>query len=157
MTTSLLIEAYGNPETQGSSRAFVDKGGRAHVTSDNEKLRPWRDTVTWAARQALTRDPAWVQAAGPVRVDTAFWLRRPASAPKTRDILPVTGKDVDKMLRSIFDSLTNAGVWLDDNRVCSGEFTKRYAVGPHLAKIYRPDFHWPQPGVSVLITTIDPT
>jgi len=153
---TLVIEAFGSPQTQGSTRAFV-KGGKAIVTSDNTALAPWRDTVTWAARNALTRESAWVQAAGPVRVDTTFWLRRPASAPKTRDILPVTGKDVDKLLRSILDSLTNAGVWVDDSRVCAGEFAKRYAVGPHLPKIYIEGFHWPQPGVRVVVTTIDET
>jgi Holliday junction resolvase RusA-like endonuclease len=151
---SLVIEAFGNPQTQGSARAYV-KGGRAVVTSDNPNLASWRDTVAWAARAALTREPAWVQAAGPVRADVAFWLRRPVSAPKTRDILPVTGLDVDKMLRSIFDSLTNAGVWVDDNRACLGTYSKRYAVGPHLPKIYRPGFHWQQPGVSVVVSTIE--
>lgn len=154
MTLTLQVEVYGIPESQGSTRTFV-KGGKAVTTSDNVNLRPWRESVTWAARDALTRDPAWVQATGPVQVDTAFWLPRPLSAPKTRDVLPIRGKDVDKMLRAVFDSLTNAGVVVDDSLVCTGMFSKRYVVGPHLPKIYRPDFHRVAPGVTVVVTTMD--
>lgn len=151
----LQVNVYGTPESQGSMKGFV-QGGKAIITSSNTHLRPWREAVAWAARDALTRDPAWVFATGPVSVATTFWLPRPLNRPKTRDVLPTTGKDVDKMLRSVFDSLTNAGVWADDVLVCAGMYEKRYAVGPHLPKIYRPDYHWPQPGVSVLITKIEP-
>jgi len=149
MTLTLRVEVFGIPESQGSMRAFV-RGGRAIVTSSNENLRPWRESVTWAARDAMAGSE-WVQATGPMRAEVSFWMPRPKSAPRTRDILPVTGKDADKMLRSIFDSLTNAGVWVDDSQVCAGEFTKRYVVGPHLPKIYRPDFHRVEPGVTIRI------
>jgi Holliday junction resolvase RusA-like endonuclease len=97
----------------------------------------------------------WVQATGPMRAEVSFWMPRPKSAPKTRDILPVTGKDADKMLRSIFDSLTNAGVWVDDSQVCAGAFTKRYVVGPHLPKIYVEHFHRVEPGVTVIIQEME--
>ena len=153
MTLMLRIEAYGVPESQGSARAFV-RGGRAIVTSANPKLRPWRESVTWAARDAIEAR-GWVQATGPMRAEVSFWMPRPKSAPKTRDILPVTGKDVDKMLRSIFDSLTNAGVWVDDSQVCGGSFAKRYVVGPDLPKIYDPNFHRSEPGASIVILRME--
>jgi Holliday junction resolvase RusA-like endonuclease len=149
----LVIVAYGVPETQGSVKGYV-RGGRAVLTSDNAKLRPWRDTVTWAARDAVGAF-GWQQVAGAVRVGVTFWLPRPTSAPKTRDVLPVHGKDADKLLRSILDSLTNAGVWVDDAQVCAGEFTKRYVVGPHLPKIYRPGFHSLAPGVTVTVEEME--
>jgi len=155
MNPVLRIEVYGIPETQGSMRGFV-RGGRAIVTSDNVKLRPWRESVTWAARDALGTS-RWEQVTGPVRVETVFWLPRPKSAPKTRDVLPIRGKDADKMLRSIYDSLTNAGVWVDDAQVCAGVFTKRYVVGPHLPKIYVQHFHRLEPGVSIVVSTMDET
>jgi len=153
MTLALLVEVYGVPESQGSVRGFV-RGGRAILTSDNAKLRPWRETVTWAARDAMER-ATWAQVAGPVRVDYAFWLPRPASYPKTRDVLPVKGKDADKLLRSINDSLTNAGVWVDDSQVCAGEFTKRFVVGPGLSRIYNPEIHRSEPGATIRITEME--
>lgn len=145
----LTIETYGVPETQGSTRSFV-RGGKAVTTSDNTKLRPWRELVTNAARDAMTQT-GWRQLAGPVRVEVTFWLPRPGSLPKTRDVRPVKGKDGDKMLRSIYDSLTNAGVYVDDAQVCSGSFDKLYVVGPHLPKIYTPDFHRTAPGAVITV------
>ena len=155
MPLALRVEVFGIPESQGSMRAFV-RGGKAIVTSSNENLRPWRESVTWAARDAMA-DRGWAQATGPMRAEVSFWMPRPKSAPKTRDILPVTGKDADKMLRSIFDSLTNAGVWVDDSQVCAGSFTKRYVVGPHLPKIYVEHFHRVEPGVVIRIESMNET
>lgn len=149
----LTVEVFGIPESQGSVRGFV-RGGRAILTSDNKALRPWREAVTWAARDAMA-SREWSRVTGPMRVEAAFWMPRPKSAPKTRDILPVRGKDVDKMLRSIFDSLTNAGVWVDDSQVCAGEFTKRYVVGPDLPKIYVEHFHRTAPGVVIRIESMN--
>lgn len=145
----LRIEAYGKPETQGSMRGFV-RGGRAVVTSDNKNLRPWRDTVTLAAVDAALA-AEWERIDGPVRLSAVFWMPRPVAAPKTRDIPPVTTKDLDKLVRSVCDSLTNAGVWVDDNRICDLHARKRYSVGPDLPKIYVPEIHRPQPGVSILV------
>jgi len=150
---ALTVEVYGIPESQGSVRGFV-RGGRAILTSDNEKLRPWRESVTWAARDAIEAR-GWVQATGPVKVQVAFWLPRPKNRPKTRDVLPTVGKDIDKMLRSVYDSLTNAGVWVDDAQVCGGSFVKRYVVGPDLPKIYVEHFHRTAPGVVIGIETMN--
>lgn len=151
----LTIDTYGIPETQGSTRAFV-RGGKAVTTSDNPKLRPWRELVTNAARDAMTRH-GWRRIAGPVRVEVTFWLPRPGSLPRTRDVRPVKGKDGDKMLRSIYDSLTNAGVYVDDSQVCSGTFDKFYVVGPDLPKIYVEHFHRTAPGAVIRVTEITET
>lgn len=151
---SLVVEAYGPPKTQGSSRAFVTKGGKAVVTSDNKDLRPWRDTVAGAARDAMSARPDWVRTAAPIFLTVTFWLPRPQSAPRTRDILPAKGLDADKLVRSVCDSLTNAGVWVDDSQVVDLRVLKRYAVGPDLAKIYIPGWHRAAPGASIIVEEI---
>lgn len=149
----LRFEVFGDPQTQGSSRAFV-RGGRAIVTSDSPNLRPWRDAVTWAARDAMEAS-GWSMLTGPVFCSTDFYLPRPKSAPKTRDILPAKGKDVDKMVRSIYDSLTNAGVWRDDSQVVEARMGKRYAVGPDLPKIYVAGYHRVEPGVVIVVKEVE--
>lgn len=147
---SLDFDIYGIPETQGSSRAFV-RGGRAVVTSANMKLRPWREQVTAAAMAAKPAD--WVPLDGAVRLEVEFYLPRPTSAPKTRDTLPIRGKDLDKMLRAIGDSLTNAAVIVDDSRITDIATHKRFAVGAHL-RFFDPEVHRPEPGARVLVSEI---
>ena len=51
---SISFFVPGVPQPQGSSRAFTTKTGRAYVTSDNAKLKPWREAVrTKAFRMTL--------------------------------------------------------------------------------------------------------
>lgn len=145
------IDVVGVPETQGSARAFV-RGGRAVVTSANQKLRPWRDLVTAAAVEA--KPEWWIPIDGPAVVEIEFFLPRPQTAPKTKDVLPFRGKDVDKLVRSILDSLTNAAVIVDDSRVVRLVASKRYAVGPHLAKIYTPGYDRAEPGCRIAVRTL---
>lgn len=149
----LSFTAFGVPETQGSTRAFV-QGGRAIQTSANPKLRPWRDTVLWAARDAMGTASGFERVIGPARCTITFWMPRPKSAPKTRDIMPAVGKDLDKLVRAVLDSLTNAGVWRDDSQVVSLHAEKRYSVGPELAKIYEPGWHMPTPGAHIVVFAI---
>lgn len=127
------------------------RGGRAVLTSDNSKLRPWRDAVTWAARDALGVHREWVRDAGPMECDVTFWLPRPKSAPRTRDILPTKGLDGDKLQRGVFDALTNAGAWVDDSQVVLGIWRKFYCVGPELPKIYDAEVHRAEPGATIIV------
>jgi Holliday junction resolvase RusA-like endonuclease len=150
---SITIEAYGKPEPQGSARAYV-RGGKAIVTSANSELRPWRDTVAAAARDALGEHPGWVRTSAPIFLTVSFWMPRPKSAPKTRDILPVRGVDLDKLIRAVGDSLTNAGVWVDDSQVVDIRALERYVVGPDLPKIYIPGWHRTAPGVTIHVEEI---
>jgi Holliday junction resolvase RusA-like endonuclease len=148
----LSFMVLGQPAPQGSVRAFV-QGGRAIVTSANVKLRPWRDTVTWAARDALglhTERPTF-PIAGPVDLTVEFWLHRPKNRPKTIDVLPLVPPDLDKLVRAVGDSLVNAGVIADDSLVTDLSVSKRYAVSPDLSKIYVPGYHRHEPCAVVLI------
>jgi Holliday junction resolvase RusA-like endonuclease len=149
---TLRFECLGQPVPQGSMKGYV-AGGRAVVTSDNSKLRPWRDTVTWAARDALGVHPerADFPIPGAVTLDLSFWMHRPKNRPKTIDVLPLTPPDLDKLIRAIGDSLVNAGVIADDSIITDLRVSKRYAVSPDLTKIYVPGFHRHEPGVLVLV------
>lgn len=120
------LEVFGLPIPQGSTKAFVIPGtGRAAVTSDNKHLRSWRHDVTVAARVELgVREPLDC----PVELTVMFFLPRPKSAPK-RVTEPANLPDLDKLVRSIGDSLTAAGVWRDDGRVVSIAARKVFAGG----------------------------
>lgn len=137
----------GKPEPQGSTQAFVPvhpktkqpyrrPGGGivVNVTSDNPKLKAWRERVKIAADTS-----AWIDdpVEGPVRVEVDFYLERPkghmgtgrnagavrASAPP----LPVVRPDVDKLLRGVLDALTGLA-WVDDSQVVEVAVRKRYAA-----------------------------
>lgn len=165
----LRVHVVGTPKPQGSKRAFVVKGkggGKARavvVDSAKAPLKDWRGDVTAAVRRALTEQIvassgyvpptdaiAWQPITGPVAVRLVFALPRPASAPKTRRVWP-SGRvgDVDKLARSVLDSLTDAGVWHDDAQV----------VDLHVVKDYPgPDVGQHVPGVRITVSRVaDPT
>ena len=116
----------GKPRTQGSSRAFVVKG-RAVVTSDNVNLKPWRGAMHDAFSAARG-----VPFAGAVVVLSEFVLPRLAAHPKTSKGRPpgppVTGLDLDKLVRALHDSLKTARVYHDDAQVVEIVSSKRYAA-----------------------------
>lgn len=129
----LTVEVAGDPQPQGSTTTYV-RGGKAHTTSANKQLRPWRDVVTWNARQALAGSRPFE---GPVRLVVAFSLLRPAGHFGRRGLLPSAPprpmgarKDLDKLVRAIGDALTDAGVWRDDGQVVEIRATKDYDERP---------------------------
>lgn len=143
--SDLQFEVPGLPQPQGSTRSFA-RGGKVVTTSDNPRLRPWRESVCWHARQAM--QTPWLEGTisrppfvGPVSVSAIFWLPRPAghfgsgrnagqlraSAPDRPAVKP----DLDKLLRAVLDALSEAGAWRDDAQVVElGEVAKRYADQP---------------------------
>ena len=118
----VTFHAYGHPVTQGSKTRT-----RWGMRDDNgERLKPWRDTVTAAAIDAMGDDEPIT---GPVRVAATFLFNRPAShygtgrnAGKLKLNAPAYPSnrgsgDVDKLLRAVLDSLTVARVFVDDCQV----------------------------------------
>ncbi|MGW2720801.1 RusA family crossover junction endodeoxyribonuclease [Streptomyces sp. NPDC001492] len=123
------------PAPQGSKK----RGRYGQIIDDCKRLHPWREAVEDAARDAMIDaqdDPEeWVISEclpggvieakpietldGPLSVEIVFTVRKPASAPKRRITWPTTrdSGDIDKLLRSTFDALTNAGAIADDSRV----------------------------------------
>lgn len=148
---SLNFTAHGIPVTQGSVTAYPTKGGRGvRVVSKTPKLVEWREIVRHAAEHAA--GPDWETQDGPVSVHLEFYLPRPKSAPKTKDVFPIHGGDIDKLQRACLDSITAAGIWTDDSRVISVMAFKFFAVGPDLPKIYDPAQHRPTPRMEVDLT-----
>jgi Holliday junction resolvase RusA-like endonuclease len=127
----IAFEVPGEPQPQGSTKAFKHRHtGLVMVTSDNARLRPWRDAVCWHARQALAgRGPL----AGPVGVALDFRFVRPRGHFGRRGLRPsappehVVRPDVDKLARAVIDALSEAGVWRDDNQVVQLHARKHYA------------------------------
>ncbi|MFM1966824.1 MAG: hypothetical protein RL134_2549 [Actinomycetota bacterium] len=119
---------HGVPAPQGSKSAFV-RGGRAVVVegsskSGREKQRAWRTAVTLQAIEARGEAPA---IDGPVKITVAFGMPKPKSAPKSM-VWTTKKPDIDKLLRSTLDGLTDAGVWNDDSQVVHVEMAKQYAT-----------------------------
>lgn len=112
----MRIEVIGSPGPQGS-KSFKGMDGRGHaiLIESSKKVRPWRQAVTWEAREALPYENFCFH--GPVAVMMTFTLPKPKSAPKSRRTFPDKKPDVSKLVRSTEDALTDAGIWEDDARV----------------------------------------
>src|ERR1700732_2523829 len=118
--------AFVHPEPQGSAKAFI-VGGRAHVTSDNKKLRPFRSEVTRCAMVELgtaNQPLPFAEKHVPVGVRIDCFLARPDSVPKKR-LAPSVKPDLDKLIRSCLDSLTGVG-FKDDGQVIEVSARKHY-------------------------------
>jgi len=124
----ITFTAYGIAATQGSLRGFIPKGWKRPIlTSDNKRLRPWRQAVVDSCREIVAgRCPM----EGPVHLDVTFFLPRPKTAPK-RITEPAKLPDLSKLVRALEDALTSAGVWRDDAQVIHVEARKAVAAGIH--------------------------
>jgi Holliday junction resolvase RusA-like endonuclease len=118
----ILFTVEGDPVPQGSMKAFIPKGWkRAVLTSDNPKLKKWRNTVRAAAIKAMGgTHPAGTSV--PVRLTLDFYFMRPKSN-KEQD--KTTRPDLDKLCRSVGDSLTGI-VFDDDSQVTELHASKHY-------------------------------
>jgi len=124
---SVEFRVAGLPVPQGSMKGHViQKQGqkpRVAVTSDNVNLKSWRAAVTEEA-QAMARFHGCFT--GPVLLGVTFTLPRPDYHYGRRGLLPSapgwpvktkSGSDLDKLVRSICDSITDARLWRDDKQV----------------------------------------
>ena len=123
--TVLRFSVAMTPQPQGSAKAFV-VGKRAIVTSDNAKLKDYRQMVAWSAQAA--RPAGWLPLDGPVQVTLTFAFLKPKSAPKKRT-RPTTRPDLDKIVRAVLDGLKGIG-YRDDSQVTSLSARKRFGYAP---------------------------
>ena len=135
MVDTLRFWVAGVPAPQGSKDVFVfttKSGKKVHnVVEVSKKVKPWRAAVRLAAQEAQVD-----RFEGPVSVGVTFYLKRPQDhfhqskgekvlrpdAPTWHHIRP----DIDKLLRSTFDGITESGVWQDDSQVAEVIASKQY-------------------------------
>lgn len=123
------ISVEGEPIPQGSKSGFV-RGGRVVLVEGKGKgtlrHKAWRAKVALEAKSWADEnlDEPWNCAC---EARLVFYMTRPASKPKWKlyaDVKP----DLDKLCRSVFDSITKIIVF-DDSRIVSVVAEKRYAIG----------------------------
>lgn len=137
---NLEFDVYGIPGPQGSKsfKGVSKRSGKGIMVESSQTVKPWREAVKWAAREAMTEFNRERQAIcpamhpnsfpidAPIRVQMIFTLPKPSGAPKTRKTWPMRKPDGSKLQRSTEDALTDAGLWADDARVVEWSGAKRF-------------------------------
>jgi crossover junction endodeoxyribonuclease RusA len=127
---SLSFFVHGKPQSAGSKRAFI-RGGRAVVTDDNPRAKPWQARVEEAALKAVDGNKPLE---GPLAVTFAFTERRPKAHLRVAGDLNKTGRrnpypakqpDALKLARAVEDALTGI-VYFDDRQIVDEHLSKRY-------------------------------
>lgn len=128
----MIITVRGTPAPQGSKRHVG--GGR--MIESSRAVGPWREAVR-AETQRMMENTGEKAIAGPVKIMVRLIIRRPKSHYRTgrsahllKDTSPLfpEGKpDGDKLLRAIFDGLTDGGAWHDDAQAVKFAGEKIYA------------------------------
>jgi crossover junction endodeoxyribonuclease RusA len=113
----LTLEVFGEPASQGSHSVI---NGRI-VQVNSTKHKRWRNAVAFAAMNLVGSD--WELLDEPIKLSVIFYLPRPKTA--TRE-LPAVMPDLDKLIRSVGDSLTGT-IIRDDSRIVIIQAQKIYA------------------------------
>lgn len=110
----IRFTVYGTPVPQGSTRAFIPKGWkRAVITTDNKKLKPWRQEIAGVATAIMrTLNRPMIVRKIPVEVGLTFYFDRPKSLPMKRGY-KTTKPDCDKLARAFLDGIT--GIVIEDD------------------------------------------
>lgn len=134
MADRISFTVLGTPQPQGSMKGFVlpgKDGGkpRAILTSDNTKMKPYRQQVGWAALKA--RGDAgygglFAEKHVPVSLDMKFFFAKPPSVSKKRTAM-VVKPDLSKLVRSTEDSLTGV-IYCDDAQIVRMAVSKEYGI-----------------------------
>jgi Holliday junction resolvase RusA-like endonuclease len=132
--TMIEFTVYGKPATAGSKQAFPFKRKDGtlgvRVTSDNQRYKPWRQSLIDAAVEA---GPIWFDESvalivNVIRPRPKGHFRTGKNSEQVRDSaepFPTTKPDTVKIVRAVEDSLTGI-VWRDDSQVVRHFLTKDY-------------------------------
>ena len=107
---SITLFVEGRPAPQGSK----SYRGNGRFSEASKYLPAWRSAIVLAAKQQLMRSESVAMFDEPVKVAITFYITSPK---KPKWAFPATTPDLDKLVRGVFDSLTQAKVWVDDSLV----------------------------------------
>ena len=133
----LAVRIDGDPIPQGSKKVWVDRQGQARMAEDaGIRHGTWRREVTAGIGTAMAmagiHEPLLLPLAlrivfYRVRPEGAYGTGRNAQVVKPSAIpFPIARPDLDKLVRSILDSGTDARLWVDDSQVVSMSVHKRW-------------------------------
>ena len=122
----IKFEVRGKPEPQGSTKAFYIKSiGRTVTTSSNRNLKGWRQRIAEEA-QKVAPDALILE---PVSIAVGFQMPKPKNYPKKRKLFHTKKPDLDKLIRSVGDAITNVLI-RDDSQIISIVAEKIYSDTP---------------------------
>ncbi len=135
--TGLAIRVYGTPAPQGSKRAYLNPHSHTvQMVESSKRVKPWREAVKYAVLEHTVE-----QITAPLRLSVRFIVPRPRShyrtgrfADRLKDSAPLypAGKpDIDKLLRSTLDGLSEAGLFRDDCQVVGFDRLDKAYAEPH--------------------------
>jgi Holliday junction resolvase RusA-like endonuclease len=126
-----MFDVVGLPAPQGSKTRMPNGALLEGASATGRKAhKAWRQSVAEVARELAEDRPF----DGALTLDVVFRFPMPQSRPKTVRALgssaPKTTKpDIDKLLRSTLDALTDGGLLADDARICEVRARKIEVVG----------------------------
>lgn len=138
----------GRPAPQGSKRAV----GPGRMIEMSKYVKPWRSAVVAAIRQQHTSSfPEWIKTV-PLALSVVFTLTPPKrvlslTVPSAHTVTP----DLDKLVRSTMDGITESGLWLDDGQVTTIAAYKSYPTSVLGAHVNALD----QPGARIMVWRAD--
>ena len=125
--SDLTFFVQGVPRPQGSKKAIPTRGGKVNMVEVSKGLKPWREAVTLAARNAASKT-GWASVPKGIPVVSRLRFYVPRGKTVTREYPSVINAgDLDKLCRAVLDALTKAGVWADDAQVVDLDAKVRYA------------------------------
>ena len=124
----IAFSVYGNPAAQGSKRHV----GNGVMVEMGKNHKPWRSAVSAAAAEVAASHPG-CPLDGPVELSVTFRFPMPSSRKKAvreaGESPKTTAPDLDKLVRSVCDSLEAGGLLRNDARVCRIVASKVEVVG----------------------------
>lgn len=150
----LVLFVGGDPIAQGSMRPYAARTkagvytGKVGMAADSSRLDNWRSAVQTAAAAAIRVDPDYPLAplGGPLHIQIEFRMPRPQRHFIAGNILrglrpdapvwPIDGvasRDIDKLVRAIFDGIKAGGAVIDDRNFTQLETMRVYAEPGELA------------------------